>query len=551
MRDVLERNIATQLWKISFSAMVYGALIIVCLGGIVWSLSATAIGLFPVVWTSNEPVLEFPIDLLFYNFLLPLAVKYCRPANGLTKIYSWWLHKCASWLRLSDFLFGEDRSDEKTWQAERTWQDRLLGAKAELTEADKEHDSSDDVGEHEQEVVLKTHGKKVRAPASDQLRIPKGHPTLFEVNDEDEPINMSEKSKTFLQQNIDSFKVVYVPPRFRLRIGCLITLVWLFAAVTGLSVTALPLLLGRFLLYKTTSGKLQFNDIYALSVGLCLLGGVLYAALNISGLKESLDAKISPHQSSIAAIGQRAKELSKRTLGLIYTYSAFLIFLPALVSLVMECYLIVPLHTFITTHTEDIESSLEPLGGESLPISPDPSSTSLFSRPIVHLIQDWTLGILYIKVVGRLILWSAPSRPATALRRIVRNGWLSPDVWLATTGFIFPSTILMAILLTFPLALSWLAAHSVFSSAARNDDFFRACIYRYSYPAVLAAALTGTVIWLLIEAFSRWRRKIRDEVYLIGERLHNYGDTKRKKEGKGKEKEIVERPILEEGTSTT
>ena len=45
MRDVLERNIVTQLRKIAFSALVYGTLVIVCLGGVVWGLSIVSHGI--------------------------------------------------------------------------------------------------------------------------------------------------------------------------------------------------------------------------------------------------------------------------------------------------------------------------------------------------------------------------------------------------------------------------------------------------------------------------------------------------------------------------
>ncbi|KAA8572221.1 hypothetical protein EYC84_002127 [Monilinia fructicola] len=65
VRDVLERNVTTQLRKILFSALVYGALVVVCLGGVVWGLSFALKGVLPIHWSSNEPVLEFPVDLLF------------------------------------------------------------------------------------------------------------------------------------------------------------------------------------------------------------------------------------------------------------------------------------------------------------------------------------------------------------------------------------------------------------------------------------------------------------------------------------------------------
>ena len=44
MRDVLERDIITQLRKIAFSALVYGGLVVVCLGAVVWGLSYAFVG---------------------------------------------------------------------------------------------------------------------------------------------------------------------------------------------------------------------------------------------------------------------------------------------------------------------------------------------------------------------------------------------------------------------------------------------------------------------------------------------------------------------------
>lgn len=79
-------------------------------------------------------------------------------------------------------------------------------------------------------------------------------------------------------------------------------------------------------------------------------------------------------------------------------------------------------------------------------------------------------------------------------------------------------------------------------------------VYRYAYPATMGTGLIMLASWAVAKAFGRWRKRVRDEVYLIGERLHNYGEARRKgkdvhakDKGKGKEKEKVERPVLEEG----
>jgi len=54
----------------------------------------------------------------------------------------------------------------------------------------------------------------------------------------------------------------------------------------------------------------------------------------------------------------------------------------------------------------------------------------------------------------------------------------------------------------------------------------RTKLYRYSYPLCASQALTVWGAAEFINASQRWRVKIKDEVYLIGERLHNFGEKK-------------------------
>lgn len=111
----------------------------------------------------------------------------------------------------------------------------------------------------------------------------------------------------------------------------------------------------------------------------------------------------------------------------------------------------------------------------------------------------------------------------------MRNGWLDPDARLATRAFIFPSVVLMSILLTTPLALGYVANSTIFSGAEAS---FQSKVYRYSYPGILGDATAGVVAWAVARAFKGWRQRIRDEVYLIGERLHNFGE--RRVQGRGR-----------------
>lgn len=50
---------------------------------------------------------------------------------------------------------------------------------------------------------------------------------------------------------------------------------------------------------------------------------------------------------------------------------------------------------------------------------------------------------------------------------------------------------------------------------------------------MLALGALGFAAYAIGVAFRGWRQRIRDEVYLIGERLHNFGERKVVRVGRG------------------
>ena len=455
---------------------------------------------------------------------MPLAVKFFKPSKGLNKMYSWWFRKCARALRLTNFLFGEKKDDEERSRSRRSWvsyvnglQDNTQKPVQGQTVQDGEN-SQLMAQDQEKEISFVRDGRYVRAPASDQVRIPKGAHTFLEVSEENQRLDGEPDSDDGLHgRKNEMFTKVYIPPFFRLRISVFIFLIWLFAATTGVSATIVPLILGRFIFAKLAPPHLHMNDIYAFSIGLYVLSGCFYSILRRRDILKYIRETVTPHTPTITSYLRRSMSLFVRLLGLIYTYAAFGVLIPALFSLLIEFYLIVPLHTYFSATFTALDR-----------MPPE--------RHIINLIQDWTLGVLYLKMSARLILYNSPSRPAAALRGIVREGWSNPDVRLATRGFILPATFVMGLALIAPLALGWLANSTIFNSQSGNDEAFRACVYRYSYPGVLALGCAAGFIVLLGKAFTEWRKRVRDEVYLIGERLHNFGENKRRA-SKGKRRE--------------
>lgn len=482
--------------KIAFSALVYGALVIVCLGGVVWGLFYSCEGVLPIHWSSNEPVLEFPVDLLFYNFLMPLAVKFFRPSDGLHSMYSWWFRRCARLLRLTHFLFGKRKEDEEGRHVRRTWWDMMAGKRGNVQSPVIGDDRRTLAEDRNIDAYFLRDGNYVRAPASDQVRIPKGAKTFLEVNDEDERVDRQPDRDDGLHgKKSDMFTKVYIPPMFRLRIGLFILLIWLFAATTGVGITIVPLVFGRMVFAYLLPNHVRMNDVYAFSIGIYILGGSLYSMLHFRTALNFARSTRYFHAESRNQALRKTYTYTLRFIRLLYTYVSFALVLPSLSALIMEFYIIIPLHTYFG-------------GGE---------------RHIIYFMQEWTLGVLYIKMAGRLILWYSTSRPAQALRAVVRQGWLNPDVGLATRGFIFPASALMVAGLILPLTLGWTANKTYFRGAG---DAMQSYVYRYSYPAILALCMWSVSVYLLSLVLKGWKQRMRDEVYLIGERLHNFGEKR-------------------------
>lgn len=501
VKEVLERPVTTQLKKIGFSAIIYGVLVIMFLGGVVWSLHYSFSGLLPVHWSSNEPVLEFPVDLLFYNIFMPLAIKYFRPANILEKIYGWWFRQCAKALRLSSFMFGERRVEEEGVFVRKTWTSWLLRRKGHIptlleTEGETE-EASDFKGASDSTdltVAFERNGRFVRAPAKDSVR-PSRENLFIPVNEKNERIDgKDDPVDGDFGPNSESVTLVYLPPNFRTRIGLVICLIWFFTACTGAAVTVGPLVFGRFILGMLLPGSLRMNDLYAFSLGLYALGAVILMVSSFNAAKEAT-GRMKSAIESIQAFKQTAWICTIRALKIAYVLGAFVVVLPTLFAFVMEAYIILPLHTYFSTD----------------------------NNHVIHFIQDWTLGVLYVKMLGRMILLDRDSAWSRSLEAIVANGYLNPDVGIATKKFVLPAGGAMLAALIAPLGVGFFINTFIVKGASSELSHQ---IYRYSYPAVLVVSVASIGIYFLYTLFDRWKQSLRDEIYLVGEQLHNHGERR-------------------------
>jgi E3 ubiquitin-protein ligase MARCH6 len=514
VRDVLERSVTTQLRKIAFSGLVYGGLVIVCLGGAIWGTSR--FGVFPVRWARPEADLEFPIDFLGYNLLAPVVATYLFPSKGMETIFGRWLKLCARTLRLSQFLFGERRKIEEGHLDGESWTSKLNPWKNQRAIVQSENFVKD--------------GKYVRAPATDQVRIPRGDTVFLEVSETDRRVDGTNTSNGIHGRQPENFVQVYIPPWFRVRILTFISLLWMFAIAMGLGVTVLPMILGRLIMSVLAPQRVALNDLYNFAVGITTLGIVLQSLFN--GRKAVERIKHTTSRQNLAAIGASVRKQAWRLVRSAYVYGFAVVIVPTLFALVLELYLILPLRTYMgpaaVTHksvdiTSDHTSGAQVTLANSTLTNFNESQVAQLavSSHTFHILQDWTLGFIYGRVVLRLLLLSRTSRPAAAMRAITRDGVTNPNVKLATRAFVLPTLLLFSVVLICPaLIASLLDVTNLVSASVRTK------VYRYSYPICASQALGLWCTWELSEGLRRWRGSIKDEVYLIGERLHNLGERR-------------------------
>ncbi|KAK6543975.1 hypothetical protein TWF694_000693 [Orbilia ellipsospora] len=499
VKEVLERPVTTQLKKIGFSAIIYGVLVIMFLGGVVWTLHYSFSGLLPVHWSSNEPVLEFPVDLLFYNIFMPIAIKYFRPANILEKIYGWWFRQCAKVLRLSSFMFGERRPEEEGIHVRKTWAAWLIRRKGKIprpstSDGEESKEIPTTTPQKEPSAVFEKNGRFVRAPAKDSVR-PSRENLFIAVNERNERLDGKEDPfDGDFGPNSENVALVYLPPNFRTRIGLVICMIWFFTACTGAAVTVGPLVFGRFLLGMMLPGSLRMNDLYAFSLGLYALGAVVLVVSSFNAAKEAAK-RMKSAVATLQAFRETAWMCTVRALKIFYVLTAFVVILPTLFAFVMEAYIILPLHTYFSTD----------------------------NNHVIHFIQDWTLGVLYVKMLGRMILLDRESALSRSLRAIVANGYLNPNIGVATKKFILPAGGVMLAALAAPLTVGFVVNTFIVKGATPELSHQ---VYRYSYPAVLVVSVVSTGLFFLYKLFDSWKQSLRDEIYLVGEQLHNHGDRR-------------------------
>lgn len=408
----------------------------------------------------------------------------------------------------------------------KTWDDTFVGGSAKPRGPLKTSKMQALTQKKEELVATKqlaTDGHFVRAPASDRVKIPKGQRVFLPV---DEQNQRSDKQADLGLYSSPQYQVVYIPPNFRARVFLFILYIWIFAAVTGVGLTIIPLMVGRTIFKSLIPEYVRTNDIYAFSIGIYLLGSIAYALYNGRHFWNKAQEHLSKARAAFGegSAGGPVLATVMQVAKLAYVYFCVIVLIPLVLSGLVELYFMVPMHTYLHPPT-------------AASIQAEAGKTDVNGRHTFRIMQAWTLGLLYMKLLTKVItIGYRQSRLSVAVHAVFRSGWLHPDANVLTRAFVIPGLVI-GILGVWgpPLAASWLIrlyTQHKYASGERPVGTeaeeaawaaTTAILYRASYPAAACCAMAARNAALSVLTLKSWSARVRDEAYLIGERLHNFG----------------------------
>lgn len=152
-----------------------------------------------------------------------------------------------------------------------------------------------------------------------------------------------------------------------------------------------------------------------------------------------------------------------------------------------------------------------------------PLRVPIHQTPVLFIWQDWALGVLYTKIACAITMMGPDWFLRAAIERAYRDG--IRDMHL---GFIFKE-LAVPVIVSFGLALAipYVIAYSIVPIFVTSVQL-RNLIGRRLYPLLLLIAVAGVVITLQIKQFKKLYEHIKNDKYLVGQRLVNYDHRRAK-----------------------
>ncbi|OXU26304.1 hypothetical protein TSAR_001258 [Trichomalopsis sarcophagae] len=146
-----------------------------------------------------------------------------------------------------------------------------------------------------------------------------------------------------------------------------------------------------------------------------------------------------------------------------------------------------------------------------------PLRVPLEQNPILFVWQDWALGVLYTKIATAVTMMGPEWRLKLAIERAYNDGIREMDLRFIVTELAAPVICCFGLALAVPYAV----AYSIVPLFVTNIQT-QILIARRLYPFLLLVNLVCIVISIQIKQFKKLYEHIKNDKYLVGQRLVNY-----------------------------
>lgn len=154
-----------------------------------------------------------------------------------------------------------------------------------------------------------------------------------------------------------------------------------------------------------------------------------------------------------------------------------------------------------------------------------PLSVPLEQSPVLFVWQDWALGVLYTKIMCALTMMGPDWSMRRALEKAYRDGIREMDLRFIVGSVGAPLVRWLGLALAVPYAAAHSVAPVLVSGAAQRN-----LLVRRLYPALLLAALFASLAAFQIRQFRKLYEHIKNDKYLVGQRLVNYDHRRQKQQ---------------------
>ncbi|KAJ6310504.1 hypothetical protein OIU76_015266 [Salix suchowensis] len=285
---------------------------------------------------------------------------------------------------------------------------------------------------------------------------------------------------------------------FVLRIVLLLVVAWMTLLMFNSSLIVVPISLGRALfnaipLLPITHG-IKCNDLYAFVIG----SYVIWTAL--AGARYSIEQIRTKRAAVLFSQIWKWCSIVLKSSALL---SIWIFVIPVLIGLLFELLVIVPMR---------------------VPVD---------ESPVFLLYQDWALGLIFLKIWTRLVMLDQ-------MMPLVDENWRIKFERVREDGFSRLQGLWVLQEIVFPIIMKLLTALCVPYVLSRGvfpvlgyPLAVNSAVYRFAWLGCLCFSLLCFCAKRFHVWFTNLHNSIRDDRYLIGRKLHNYGEYKEKQNEAG------------------